>query len=84
MITELCPIYNRFLNPSAGQYRLLLGINYDAMQDADTIRRHLSLLSEYEKKGLFGFSLPVVVFSAMEEEAEAQGCSCSELLQRFF
>ena len=33
VITELCPIYNRCLNPRAGQYRLLLGINYDAMQD---------------------------------------------------
>ena len=81
MIAELCPLYNRSLNPRADQYRQLLGIDYEAVLDADTIRKHLALLTEYEKKGLFGFSLSAQVFSALEEEAAEQGANCSEFLQ---
>lgn len=81
VIAELCPLYNRSLNPRADQYRRFLGIDYEAVQDADTIRKHLALLTEYEKKGLFGFSLSAQVFSALEEEAAEQGASCSEYLQ---
>ena len=81
VIAELCPLYNRSLNPRADKYRRFLGIDYEAVQDADTIRKHLALLTEYEKKGLFGFSLSAQVFSALEEEAAEQGASCSEYLQ---
>ena len=81
VITELRPIYNRMKNPQAEKYRLLLDIDYNAVQNADQINRHLKLYAEYEKKGLFGFSLPRQVYSALEEEALIHGYTCSELLQ---
>ena len=81
VITELCPIYNRMKNPQAEKYRSLLDIDYNAVQNADQINRHLKLYAEYEKKGLFGFSLPRQVYSALEEEALIHGYTCSELLQ---
>ena len=59
VIKELCPLYNRHHNPCAERYCMLLGIDYEAVQDTDMIHHHLEQLSEYEKKGLFGFSLPV-------------------------
>lgn len=81
VITELCPIYNRMKNPQAEKYCLLLNIDYNAAQDTDTINQHLKLYAEYEKKGLFGFSLSTQVYSALEEEALKHGRTCSELLQ---
>ena len=82
VINELCPIYNRNKNPRAEQFQTILGIDYNATQDADAIRRHLEYYTEYERKGLFGFSLPHHMFSALEEKAAERGCSCSELVQR--
>ena len=37
VIKELCPIYNLQNNPRAEQFRMLLGINYTATQDAPSI-----------------------------------------------
>lgn len=82
VIRELTPLFNRASNPNAERIKLLLGIDYDAQQNSEKIRHYLELYSRYENVGLFGFALPVAVFAALEEEATATGCSCSEMLLR--
>lgn len=82
VIAELCPLYNRNNNPCTDRFRLLLDIDYNAVQNADIIYKHLERYAEYEKKGLFGFTLPATVFAVLEREAKVQGCNCSEMLQK--
>lgn len=82
VIQELCPILNRHHNPQAEHNRQFLGINYDAIQDAETIHRYLKLRDRYTPTVLYGFSLPPSVYSVLEQNAMEKGCSGSELLQR--
>lgn len=78
VINELTPIFNRKDNPEAGRIGRLLGINYDAVQSKDSIESYLRKYANYKKMGLFGFALPVALYTAMEEEAAKSGWTCSE------
>lgn len=80
VIRELTPIFNRNDNPDAARIRQLLEINYDTVQSAETIARYLRRYSNYKRTGLFGFALPVVLYTALEEKAAQVGCSCGELV----
>ena len=40
----------------------------------------MSRYSNYKKKGLFGFALPIVLYTALEEKAQQESCSCGELV----
>ena len=80
VIRLLCPLFNRHHNPCAERYKMLLEIDYEAVQDAAMIQQYLERLSEYRKTGLFGFSLPHSVFAALEKEAQAHACNCSDYL----
>lgn len=80
VIRELTPIFNRNDNPQAGRIRHLLDIDYDAVQDEENIQCYLRRYSNYKKRGLFGFALPVALYTALENEAKKQGCTCGELV----
>ena len=80
VIRELTPIFNRNDNPNAVTIRQLLDIDYDTVHDRDAIERYLSRYSNYKKMGLFGFALPVVLYTALEEKAKQESCSCGELV----
>lgn len=82
VIKALTPIFNRNDNPQAGRIGLLLEIDYNAVQDEETIQCYLRRYSNYEKKGLFGFALPVVLYTALEDEAMHQGITCGELVYK--
>ena len=78
VIRELTPIFNRKDNPEAGRIGRLLSIDYNAIQSEEAIESYLRRYSNYKKMGLFGFALPVVLYTAMEEEAFKAGCTCGE------
>lgn len=80
VIRELTPIFNRNDNPSAVRIRQLLDIDYDTVHNRKAIERYLSRYSNYKKKGLFGFALPIVLYTALEEKAQQESCSCGELV----
>lgn len=80
VIRELTPLFNRQHNPEAARFGQLLEIDYDAVQDQESIERYLRRYSNYKKMGLFGFALPVVLYTALEEAATETGCSCGELV----
>lgn len=80
VIRELAPIFNRRDNPEADRMGVLLNIDYDAVQSMETIERYLRRYANYKKQGLFGFALPVVMYTALEEEAAREGCTCGELV----
>ena len=82
VIQELCPILNRHHNPQAEHNRQFLGINYDAIQDTETIQRYLERRDRYLPAGLYGFALPPAVYSVLEQKALEKGCSGSELIQQ--
>lgn len=82
VIQELCPILNRHHNPQAKHNRQFLGINYDAIQDTETIQRYLARRDRYLPAGLYGFALPPAVYSVLEQKAMEKGCSGSELIQQ--
>lgn len=81
VIQELQPILNRHHNPQAEHNRQFLGIDYDAIQDTETIHRYLELRDRYMPTGLYGFALPPSVYSVLEQNALERGCNNSELLQ---
>lgn len=80
VIRELTPIFNRNDNPDATRIRQLLGINYDMVQSTETIAHYLRRYSNYKRTGLFGFALPIVLYTALEEKAAQIGCSCGDLV----
>ena len=80
VIKELTPIFNRRDNPEAGRIGKLLGIDYDTVQSHEAIETYLRRYSNYKKMGLFGFALPVVLYTALEKEAAKAGCNCGELV----
>lgn len=80
VIRALMPIFNRNENPQASRIGQLLKIDYEAVQDEETIQCYLRRYSNYEKRGLFGFALPVALYTALEEKAMQQGCTCGELV----
>ena len=82
VINDLRPIFYRNNNPDATRIRHLLEINYDAFHSRKVIEQYLHRCSNYKRTGLFGFSLPVVRYSAIEDKARQIGCSCSELVFR--
>lgn len=81
VIAELCPIFNRKNNPLAQGIYSLLEIDYDAKQDKEMIRYYLERYARYRNTGLYGFALPVVVFSALKKMAGEEKRTCSELIQ---
>ena len=80
VIRELTPIFNRNDNPDATRIRQLLEINYDTVQSTETITHYLRRYSNYTRTGLFGFALPIVLYTALEEKAAQIGCSCGDLV----
>ena len=80
VIRELTPIFNRSDNPDAARIRQLLGINYNTVHSREVIQRYLQRYYNYKKMGLFGFALPVVLYTALEDKAIQTGCSCGELV----
>lgn len=82
VIRVLTPIFNRNDNPESNRLGQLLEIDYNAVQDEEAIQRYLRRYSNYEKKGLFGFALPVALYTALEDEAMQQGITCGELVYR--
>lgn len=80
VIRELTPLFNRQHNPEAARLGQLLEIDYDAVQDQESIERYLRRYSNYKKMGLFGFALPVVLYTALEDAAAEAGCSCGDLV----
>lgn len=82
VIGELKPLFNRNANPLFRQYKTLLGIDYNARQDAEAIHKYLSAYERYNTRGLFGFTLPRPVFTILSRQAAVSGCTCSELLQQ--
>ena len=82
VIHALTPLYNLNHNPLADRNRQFLGIDYDSPKDSETIHQHLEQKLKYEATCLYGFALPGAVFSVLEQQAEQQQCTCSELLQR--
>ena len=81
VIAELCPLFNKQYNPMAGRMKCILQIDYASKQDEKKIRHYLERYARYKETGLFGFALPVAVFSALEKTAEEENCTCSEMLQ---
>ncbi len=81
VIAELCPLFNKQHNPMAGQLNRILQIDYAAKQDGERIRHYLERYAKYKRMGLFGFALPVAVFSALEKKAEEESRTCSEMIQ---
>lgn len=81
VIAELCPLFNKQHNPMAGQLNRILQIDYAAKQDGKRIRYYLEQYAKYKRTGLFGFALPVAIFSALEKKAEEENCTCSEMIQ---
>ena len=73
-------MFNRSHNSNLERIKLLLEIDYNATNDAQTIQSYLQKISTYESLGLFGFALPVAVFLALEKEAVEHECNCSEWL----
>lgn len=82
VIRELTPIFNRKDNPEADRIGRLLRLDYDAVHDREAIACYLRRYANYRKMGLFGFALPVALYTALEEEAERQECSCGDLVYR--
>ena len=80
VIRALTPIFNRNDNPQAGRIGQLLEIDYEAVLDEEAIQCYLRRYSNYEKRGLFGFALPVALYTALEDEARQRGCTCGELV----
>ncbi len=81
VIAELCPLFNKQHNPMAGRFERILQIDYRSRQDEKKIRRYLARYARYKEIGLFGFALPVEIFSALEKRAGEENCTCSEWLQ---
>ena len=81
VIAELCPLFNKQHNPMAEQLNRILQIDYAAKQDEKRIHHYLDRYAKYKRTGLFGFALPVAVFSALEKMAVEENCTCSEILQ---
>lgn len=81
VIAELCPLFNKQYNPMAGRMKRILQIDYASRQDEKRIHHYLKRYAKYKRMGLFGFALPVAVFSALEEKAEEENCTSSEMLQ---
>lgn len=82
VIRELMPLFNRMHNPKADRIKLVLNMDYDAVQDEEKVHQYLEKFLRYEEKGLFGFALPGAVYIALEKEAIANDCTCSEMVQR--
>lgn len=82
VIRELQPLLNRMHNPKADRIKLVLNMDYDAVQDEEKIHQYLEKFLRYEEKGLFGFALPSAVYIALEKEATSNNCTCSEMMQR--
>lgn len=80
VIKEFTPIFNRKDNPDAARLKQLLDIKYDVAHDREGIERYLYRYCNYKKVGLFGFALPVVLYTALADEAKRKGCSCGELV----
>lgn len=80
VIKALTPLFNRNTNPDASRIKQILGINYDSFHSREVIERYLHRYSNYKKTGLFGFALPVSLYTALEEKAHQSGCSCGELV----
>ena len=59
----------------------ILEIDYMSKQDGEMIRSYLERYARYKKAGLFGFALPIAVFSALEKKAKEENCTCSEMVQ---
>ena len=81
VISELKPLYNHVHNPLAGRIRQILGIDSKAPKDDNAIHQDLKRKLAYDETCLYGFALPGAVFSVLEQQAQAAGCTCSELLQ---
>lgn len=82
VIRELTPLFNRMHNPKAERIKLVLNMDYDAVQDEEKVHQYLERYLRYEEKGLFGFALPGAVYLALEKETAVKGCTCSEMVQR--
>ena len=65
----------------AGRMKRILQIDYASKQDEKRIHHYLERYAKYKRLGLFGFALPVAVFSALEEKAGEENCTSSEMLQ---
>lgn len=80
VIKEFTPIFNRKDNPNAARLKQLLKIDYDSIHSRERIECYLHRLCNYKKLGLYGFTLPIVLFAALEDEASQQGLSCGEFV----
>lgn len=81
VITELTPLFNKNCNPMLHRYENILRIDYQAVQSKESIHRYLDLCEKYREVTLYGFSLPAVLFSIVEQKACASNLTCSEWLQ---
>lgn len=81
VIAELCPLFNKQHNPMAERLNRILQIDYTLRQDEKKIHHYLEQYAKYKRIGLFGFALPVAIFSALEKKAEEENCTCSEMMQ---
>ena len=82
VIRELRPLFNRAHNPEWKRNQMLLGIDYNAIQNKRKIHKYLKQYEAYNCNGLFGFVLPLALFAALKKEALQNECSCSEYVQR--
>lgn len=81
VIADLCPLFNKQHNPMAEHLNRILQIDYASRKDEKQIRNYLERYARYKRIGLFGFTLPVAIYSALENRAEEENCTCSELVQ---
>ena len=81
VIHELTPLFNKNCNPMLSRYENILCIDYRAIQDKESIHHYLDLYDKYKEVTLYGFSLPAVLFSIVEQKASASNLTCSEWLQ---
>ena len=78
VIRELAPLFNRMHNPKADRIKLALNMEYDTVQDEETVHQYLEKFLRYEEKGLFGFALPTAVYIALEREAASNALESGE------
>lgn len=77
-IRMLMPLFNRHHNPNACQYQRVLNIDYDDVQDEETMFGYFQSMKEYRNWGLYGFALPPVLYSLLKADAVQHNRTVSE------
>lgn len=77
-IKFLTPLYNRLHNPKSVQYQRVLNIDYCVAHDEDATLHYLRMWKSYCVCGLYGFGLPPVLFSLLNQEAHNHRRTVSE------